>query len=161
MVSLTLDRTGRLVSLLAVPVQTTTTQGAPIASAPASAADWTAAVRGGRPADRTVLSRRSRDGSRRSSRTRGQRGRARIPIAATCRFGSRRRPCWESRSTSRSSRRGPGRRTKTVRSGNTSGERVGLSTCAPPWRRWPLRSPCCWRCAICVSAAAIAAARCG
>ena len=42
MVSLTLDQTGRLVSLLAVPVQIETSQGAPTASAPASAADWTA-----------------------------------------------------------------------------------------------------------------------
>jgi hypothetical protein len=42
MVSLTLDQTGRLVSLLAVPVQVDTSQGAPNASTPASAVDWTA-----------------------------------------------------------------------------------------------------------------------
>ena len=42
MVSLTLDKTGRLVSLLAVPVQSETSQGAPAASTPASAASWTA-----------------------------------------------------------------------------------------------------------------------
>jgi serine/threonine-protein kinase len=42
MVSLTLDQTGRLVRLLAVPVQSETSQGAPAASTPASAASWTA-----------------------------------------------------------------------------------------------------------------------
>ena len=41
MVSLTLDKTGRLVSLLAVPVQSETSQGAPAASTPASA-NWIA-----------------------------------------------------------------------------------------------------------------------
>jgi hypothetical protein len=40
MLSLTLDRTGRLVSLLAVPIQIDTVQGTPGASAPASAANW-------------------------------------------------------------------------------------------------------------------------
>jgi len=42
MLSLTLDKTGRLVSLLAVPVQSETSQGAPAASTPASAANWIA-----------------------------------------------------------------------------------------------------------------------
>jgi hypothetical protein len=42
MVSLTLDQTGRLVSLLAVRVQIDTSQGAPNASALASAVDWSA-----------------------------------------------------------------------------------------------------------------------
>ena len=42
MVSLTLDRTGRLVSLLAVPVPIDTSQRAPNASVPVSAVDWTA-----------------------------------------------------------------------------------------------------------------------
>ena len=41
MLSLTLDKTGRLVSLLAVPVQSETSQGAPAASTPASA-NWIA-----------------------------------------------------------------------------------------------------------------------
>ena len=41
MVSLTLDKTGRLVSLLAVPAQSETSQGAPAASTPASA-NWIA-----------------------------------------------------------------------------------------------------------------------
>jgi serine/threonine-protein kinase len=42
MVSLTLDQTGRLVRLLAVPVQSETSQGAPAASTPASAVNWKA-----------------------------------------------------------------------------------------------------------------------
>jgi serine/threonine-protein kinase len=42
MVSLTLDKTGRLISLLAVPVLSDPSQSAPNASASASAVDWTA-----------------------------------------------------------------------------------------------------------------------
>ena len=43
----------------------------------------------------------------------------------------------------------------------TRQESASASDAHSSWRRWPLRSPCCWRCAICVSAAAIAAAQCG
>ena len=126
MVSLTLDRTGRLVSLLAVPAQTATIAGKlcrvrcrrqrQIGNRCSRRLAWQS--RSSR--------RRSRNGCRRSSRTRGQHGRARIPIAATCRFGSKRRPLWGSRCTSRSSRRGPVPTNEDRGPVSTSGERVGL-----------------------------------
>ena len=150
MVSLTLDRTGRLVSLLAVPVQVAESPESPAASVSRPAADWNPLFEeAGLSIARFSPAQPQVDPAdfRGCARSMG----GRVSRTPRCAHSDRGGSCCGEAGVLRDRRAvDPAQKSKTCCRA-TRQESASVSTCAQPWHRWPLPSPCCWRCAICVS----------
>ena len=159
MASLTLDRTGRLVSFVAVPIQIDSSATNAGASAPAAAVDWEplfeeAGLSIGRFSSSPPEWIPPIFADVRAAWEGVYPDRPAVPIRieSAALLG---KPVYL-----KSWRRGPERGTS-IFARTTRQASVSVSSCAAWAPRSRLRSPGCWPCATCVWAGAIAAARCG